>query len=484
MAQQIVSPGMDARFDWLDELKLHRWEFLAHEPDVWVACETRMSKVLEDAWQADQVQHAITVTIGNYKYQVCMDDLTQTNLLTGRARRLRRSHATDPAKLQQAMDFCAAYTAMEKELCQERRAHEKLQRLVDRLQAAPSALHFQECQEKQILKLQMENREKFFQTQLNAERREKEALQLQVREMQEQEEKASVRSNELKRSLEHKDVCLQQQERVLFNLTLTRLPDCSTLPGSVNLTCYPAKEHAFRAVSHIFLESMVSHRKQLGSNLWCPPPKVIITGVEEVVNPAQQHLYEAARNGEVMQRNPQGCEAIPNITAFKCASVHASVDLNEHLFFHGCPLDACKRIARQGLHPQRGGEAVGSLFGKGAYFAQNASKCDMYTTCSECSAHAKRTDCRHAQGERCVLVVRVLLGNSHKQSTPYSGHRAPERADGELYDSLTALSREQGGAVDHMEFIIFEKSLAFVRYLVRYRHCRTCECHICQHRRR
>ena len=184
-----------------------------------------------------------------------------------------------------------------------------------------------------------------------------------------------------------------------------------------------------------------------------------------------------------MQRDPQGCEAIPNIAALKCGSAHASVDLNEHLLFHGCPLEACKGIARQGLNPQRGGEAVGSLFGKGAYFAQNASKCDMCTTCSECGTHAKRTDCRHAEGKRCILAVRALLGNSYQLLTSYGGLRTPERADGELYDSLTALSSSQGGAVDHMEFIIFEKSLALVRYLVRYRHCSSCQCHSCQDRR-
>ena len=194
---------MGTRFDWLDELKLHRWEFLAHEPDVWVACETHTSKVLEDAWHADQTHQVVTLAIGSYKYQVSMDDLTQRNLLTGKVRRLRRSHAMDPAKLQQAMGFCAAYTAMEKELCKERRAHEKLQKLVDHLQASPSGMQSQDCQEKQILKLQIENRERFFENQLHAERCEKEALKLQVREMQEQAEKHTRLIEALRREQLH-----------------------------------------------------------------------------------------------------------------------------------------------------------------------------------------------------------------------------------------------------------------------------------------
>ena len=175
---------MGTRFDWLDELKLHRWEFLAHEPDVWVACETHTSKVLEDAWQAGQAHDIMTLTIGSYKYQVSMDDFTQKNLITGKVRRLRRTQAMDPVKLQQAMDLCAAYTAMENELCEERRAHQKLQSLVNHLRASPSASQSQESQEKQVLKLQIENQERFFETQLHAERREKEAFKLEAQQVQ------------------------------------------------------------------------------------------------------------------------------------------------------------------------------------------------------------------------------------------------------------------------------------------------------------
>ena len=189
-----------------------------------------------------------------------------------------------------------------------------------------------------MLKLQIENQERFFETQLHAERREKEALKLEAQEVQgqmlqqirKQKEKntslleilrwerlqASNRgrfyevqhclqarereaikmerdeihlnsilemrdaADELKRSLDHKDMHLQQQEEELFKLTLTHLPDCSTLPGSVNFACHEVEEHAFRAVSHIFLESMVSHRQHLGASTWCPPPEVVITSIE------------------------------------------------------------------------------------------------------------------------------------------------------------------------------------------------------------
>ena len=108
-ADRYVSVGMGTRFDWLDELKLHRWEFLAHEPE----CETHTSKVLEDHWQAGQAHDIMTFFIGSYKYQVSMGDSTQKNLITGKVRRLRRTQAMDPVKLQQVMDLCAAYTAMD-----------------------------------------------------------------------------------------------------------------------------------------------------------------------------------------------------------------------------------------------------------------------------------------------------------------------------------------------------------------------------------
>ena len=142
----------------------------------------------------------------------------------------------------------------------------------------------------------------------------------------------------------------------------------------------------FTALEHIFQSSLVSHRLERQSQKWCLPPNVTVTRIVEVQNPARQGLYEAARR-EVLQRDPSGCPGIPNMEALNCAEP-GSVNLNEHLLFHGCPVPKCELIARRGFDPQRGGEAVGAMFGKGTYFAQNASKSDLYTTCASCADDA------------------------------------------------------------------------------------------------
>ena len=61
--------------------------------------------------------------------------------------------------------------------------------------------------------------------------------------------------------------------------------------------------------------------------------------------------------------------------------------------------------------------------------------------------------------------------------------RAPERPDGELYESITAQAKDNGGRVDHMEFVSFEKQLSLVQYLIYYRHREHCSCHNCKPRR-
>ena len=60
-------------------------------------------------------------------------------------------------------------------------------------------------------------------------------------------------------------------------------------------------------------------------------------------------------------------------------------------------------------------------FGIGTYFAENASKTAYYSS--------KQT----AQGRRCVLLARVMLGNPYCAVKKFKGSRAP---DG--YDSLYA----------------------------------------------
>ena len=210
-----------------------------------------------------------------------------------------------------------------------------------------------------------------------------------------------------------------------------------------------------------------------------------VSRIVEAQNTNLQALFEVARRHEVIPRNEEGCSPIPHVQALKCDVEAGDVDLNEYLLFHGCPLHAVDRILSRGLDPQRGGEASGALFGCGTYFAQNASKSDLYTTCGACGPRSKFSECCHATGEGGILVVRVVLGETKVVTTENirASRRAPDRSNGDPYDSVTALTREHGGIVDHMEFVSYAKNLSLVQYQIYYRHRDACECHNCEHRR-
>ena len=297
-----------------------------------------------------------------------------------------------------------------------------------------------------------------------------------------QEEVARLRQlndelTERSRKLENENWWLRRNSGIKM---LAQLPDCSTMSSAFETRELDQYDHKFFVLQDFFTSSMTRHRLSLKSDRWGTPPRVVVSRIMEVKNPPKQRLYEAARQ-DVLQRNPQGCSPIPGIEAISCGS-----SLNEHLLLHGCRLPACDRIAKQGLDPQRGGESVGFMFGKGTYFAQNASKSDMYTTCSRCHDRPAKK-CQHWDGERCIVVARVLLGECMMvtQEKLSSNIRAPERpdgTDGELYDSLAAQTKENGGRVDHMEFVIFKEHMALVQYLVYYYHDWNCWCHNCRDR--
>ncbi|CAE7854066.1 Tnks [Symbiodinium microadriaticum] len=185
----------------------------------------------------------------------------------------------------------------------------------------------------------------------------------------------------------------------------------------------------------------------------------------------------------------RGCTPTAGITAFKCEVQPGWVDMNEYLLYHGTSRCNAEQIMARGFDAQRGGESTGAMFGRGVYFAQNASKSDLYTTCDLCEGIGNHDfrQCRHAQGERCILVTRVLLGESKtvKNSADAGGKdqiRAPQREDGTSYDSITALARGEGGVLDHKEFVVFKDRQTLASFRIFYRHDSSCSCNGCQNR--
>ena len=87
-------------------------------------------------------------------------------------------------------------------------------------------------------------------------------------------------------------------------------------------------------------------------------------------------------------------------------------------------------VAAQRAGPAPAGEHFGKPFGVGTYLATISSKSDIYTT-------------PNAAGERCMLVVRTVLGELHKTKVPMKTvELPPDQPDrrGAL-NSVVALSR-------------------------------------------
>ena len=110
--------------------------------------------------------------------------------------------------------------------------------------------------------------------------------------------------------------------------------------------------------------------------------------------------------------------------------------VNEYLLFHGAPSEIIERLSLQGLDPRHAGENTGALFGNGSYLATNSSKSDIYTR-------------PNSNGERCVLLVRACLGETHWTAEPMRGAMHPPRRADEsgFLNSVSAIQQADGGCV-------------------------------------
>ena len=521
-----------------------QWEFLASEPDLWKPFAAESSDEVEQAFKLHKTRFFLT--IGRYTYDIDLENLVQTNRQTSRKRAIRREmvldmhvtvHATLAAQEHEIRSQRSRMQHMTHELeLQDLQAQQMMQGLEDqhRLQSTQMQQLTQ-----QLALQQLTTQELALQEDLQSSQMQQLTQELAVQEdlLEQKEAQLHVQSSEIQQLTQElalqedqvheqssqiqqltQELALQEDqvhEQSSKLLELQRrledthrqllcgldLPDTATLSNAANLPGGNSKfirrplhrlHPEFCALQDMFLKSMVKHRASRKSDVWCEPPDVEITAIEEVVNSNMQSLYEAARTGEVRERNPQGCSEIQDISAWKCSTGKSGqVDLNEYLLFHGCPKGQIESIARSGFDPQMSGTAVGAMFGQGTYFAENASKSDLYTTCDLCQADATCLHCNHAHGMRQMIVARVLLGQSIPVTSgdpqrrtailrPESGQEGNSRV---AYDSHTALPKARGGAIDHTEFIIFKQQMALLRYVITYRHEQSCTCHMCRARR-
>jgi len=236
----------------------------------------------------------------------------------------------------------------------------------------------------------------------------------------------------------------------------------------------PREDPMHKMFSTMVRKSCAGHRETLQSQSFCPAPILEILTISSITNPRLMKFY-GVKVEEMLGLRKGGCSPIAPLSHFKIPSGRGAApgyDLNEHFLFHGARPDVLAEVCRGGFDPRRGGETVGNMFGVATYLAANASKSDLYTEASD--QRMPRT------AERSLLIARVLVGESHRTATRLpDARRPPDGADGRPLDSVWADTRINGGAVDHLEVMVYDKGQAYPQALVTYRHVPGCQCAEC-----
>ena len=126
-------------------------------------------------------------------------------------------------------------------------------------------------------------------------------------------------------------------------------------------------------------------------------------------------------------------------------------ELSEESVWHGTSKHDPATIFRDEQDGFMMQHCVKGMWGRGLYFAENASYSDRY------SHELGDTD------ERCFLLAKLLVGDSvHIMPNDSSLAMCPDKPDGGRYDTVTGETR--GSKV----FIIYENGRAYPEYLVTY----------------
>lgn len=168
-------------------------------------------------------------------------------------------------------------------------------------------------------------------------------------------------------------------------------------------------------------------------------------------------------------------KAIPGVDAIRAGIEAGRSNVNEYFMFHGASEEAVDVIKSCGLDPRM--SSKGSMFGIGAYVAENASKSDFYAKAD-------------SAGVKCMILARVLLGEIYQTTKQLMGISRPPAMPEfkQLFDSVYAATRVEGGCVDFREYIIYERMQAVPLFMIWYKHTAKdlenreegCKCNLCR----
>jgi len=221
------------------------------------------------------------------------------------------------------------------------------------------------------------------------------------------------------------------------------------------------------------LRSLTNHTLSYRSDVRCKVAQYDVISVTRCANPELSTRYKFEQM-KLARKHPDGVELPDGIHALQL-----DPSIGELALFHGCISEKFPCILKQGFDFRIAGSNAGAMFGKGAYFAENASKSDLYS----------RPD---GDGLRHMILAKVLVGKTFVAKSerrdllrpPEDAPRGAEPAHGDgLHDSVMGERRDRGGGVDHREFVVFHQNRAVPVAVVAYRHRAECECNLCERAR-
>lgn len=129
-------------------------------------------------------------------------------------------------------------------------------------------------------------------------------------------------------------------------------------------------------------------------------------------------------------------------------------EVNEVFLFHGTNEDAAHKITTGNVRVNLAGSNTGTLYGRGVYFAESATKSDEYTW--------------PINGVRHMLLCRVILGRVLYSDSKETDPRACEGAClGGKYHSVLGDRKKVRGTF--REFVVFDEEQVYPNYILDYR---------------
>ena len=125
--------------------------------------------------------------------------------------------------------------------------------------------------------------------------------------------------------------------------------------------------------------------------------------------------------------------------------------VDEKQLWHGTSKESSEAICRQNFDFRISGSNVGTLYGQGSYFANNANYSDKYS--------------RPESNIRRMFLVRVLVGSFVKGKPEYKRPppKDPHEPLGDLHDAC--VDNELNPSI----YVVFDKSQAYPEYLIEYK---------------